>query len=294
MTTAFDLLRPAKKTLAAAALGLLAALAVPAERAEAQTLEQIKETTTVRLGVRADAAPFSSIVEGGRPVGYSVDLCVAVAGQISQMLGVGSLSVEFVEVTAENRFDSLVEGRIDLLCGATSVTLSRREMIDFSSPVFVDGASVMLRADGPQSFKELDGKVIGVRGGTTTEEALENTLIRQEITATVMSVADHADGLAALEGRSIDAYFADQSILMFLTTKSQEPSRLMVSQNSFTVELYALGLPRGDSEFRLAVDRALARLFRGGAAKSLFEKNFGEAQPSEGLRYLARFSALPE
>ena len=283
-----------KAMTAVLALALLATFTAPAERAEAQTLEQIKETKTVRLGVRRDAAPFSSIIEGERTAGYSVDLCIAVAGQISQMLGVGSLSVEFVEVTAENRFDSIVEGKIDLLCGATSVTLSRREVIDFSTPIFVDGASVLLRADGPQSFAELEGKVIGVRGGTTTETALENTLIRQQVTATVMAVTDHADGLAALESKQIDAYFADQSILFFLTTKSQEPTRLMVSENSFTVELYALGLPRGDNEFRLAVDRALARLFRGGAVKSLFEKNFGNAQPSEGLRYLARFGALPE
>jgi len=63
-----------------------------------------------------------------------------------------------------------------MLCGATTATLSRRALIDFSLPVFVDGASVLFRAGGPKNFEDLAGHKIGVRAGTTTEEALGNTL----------------------------------------------------------------------------------------------------------------------
>jgi len=56
--------------------------------------------------------------------------------------------------------------------------LSRREPVDFSIPTLLDGAGLMVRADGPKNLRDLAGKKIGVLAGTTTEEALRNTLNR--------------------------------------------------------------------------------------------------------------------
>ena len=260
----------------------------------AQSIDQIRERSAIRLGIRSDAAPFSYISETGRPSGYSVDLCIAAVGHLSQLIGVSPIQVDFVEVSAEDRFEAVSSGRVDILCGATSITLTRREEISFSTPIFVDGASVLLRRDGPQSFQELDGKIIGVRGSTTTEDALENTLIRQNVSATVLSVVDHADGLTALEAGKIDAYFADQSILLFLMGRSANREEFILASNSFTVEVYGLGLRRGDEDLRLAVDRSLARVLRSGDINQIIEKNFAGAKLSEGVRYLLRFGALPE
>ena len=69
-----------------------------------------------------------------------------------------TISVEYVPVGAEDRFEAIMDGRIDLLCGATSVTIRRRAMIDFSIPTFIDGASVMFSADGPDGFEGLAGQ----------------------------------------------------------------------------------------------------------------------------------------
>ena len=262
--------------------------------ASAQSIDQIRERSAIRLGVRNDAAPFSYISEASRPSGYSVDLCIAVVGHLTQLIGVSPIEINFVEVSAEDRFEAVASGRVDILCGATSITLTRREEISFSTPIFVDGASVLLRRDGPQSFQELDGKIIGVRGSTTTEDALENTLIRQNVSATVLSVVDHDDGLAALEAGKIDAYFADQSILLFLMGRSANRDEFTVANNTFTLEVYGLGLRRGDENLRLAVDRSIARVLRSGDINRIIEKNFAGAKLSEGVRYLLRFGALPE
>lgn len=272
------------------------ALLLSTERSQAQTLERIAETQIMKLGVRSDAPPFSFIKPGGQPAGFAVELCIAVAGQVQQRLGLGAMQVEFVPVTTEDRFSAVAEARVDLLCGPDSITLERRKTVDFSTPFFVDGASVLFRADGPGDFKALDGKIIAVRAATTTQEALENTLVRQGISAQVMAVEDHAEGLLALREKKVDAYFADQSILLYLLASSgaSDAEGLRVSANTFTVELYGLAMARGDSDFRLAVDQALARMLRGEAFEAIFKSNFGSAQPSEGLRYLFRFGALPE
>jgi polar amino acid transport system substrate-binding protein/glutamate/aspartate transport system substrate-binding protein len=275
---------------------MLFAIPLLLPQARAQTLSRISESQTMKLGVRADAPPFSFIKPGGQAAGFTVELCIAVAGQVQQHLGLAALNVEFVPVTTEDRFTAVAEGRVDLLCGPDSITLSRRELVDFSLPVFVDGASVLFRADGPNDFKSLEGKVIAVRSATTTEQALENTLILLGVTAKVMAVEDHADGFLALKEKKVDAYFADHSILLYLLAAagSAEAEGLRVPPSTFTVELYGLALARGDSDFRLVVDRALARMQRGEAFQAIFRANFGTAQPSEGLRYLYRFGALPE
>jgi ABC-type amino acid transport substrate-binding protein len=200
-----------------------------------------------------------------------------------------------VPVTTADRFDAIEDGKIDLLCGATTATLKRRERVDFSVPTFIDGAGVLLRKDGPATFANLAGKKVGVRAATTTEEALKNTLERQRMEATVVLVDSHEDGLAKLEAGEIAAYFADQGILIFLISRSKTPDNLRLGERQFTLEPYALGLSRGDTDFRLAVDRSLSRLYRSGEVERIFKNNFGaNATQSELLRALYVISALPE
>ena len=88
---------------------------------------------------------------------------------------------------------------------------------------------------------------------------------------------------------------ADQAILIFLLSRSQTPATLKLGEGQFTFEPYALGLQRGDDEFRLAVDAALSRLYRSGEVERIFKNSFG-ANPtqSEILRALYLISALPE
>ena len=80
-------------------------------------------------------------------------------------------------------------------------------MADFSLFTFVDGASVLYLAEGPKSFEELKGQKVGVRRGTTTEEALNVTLQELALDAEVVDVADHADGLNKLETKEIQRDF---------------------------------------------------------------------------------------
>jgi len=162
-------------------------------------------------------------------------------------------------VTTEDRFQAVQDGRIDILCGATTQTLSRRELVDFSLFTFIDGAGVMLRNDGPEDLQGLVGKKIGVHGATTTEQALRNTLAKLSLDAEVVSVASHQDGLAKLRADEIQAYFADRAILLYLLLQSGAED-LRVAERQFTFEPYALALARGDHTFRLLVDRTLSAL----------------------------------
>ena len=270
---------------------ILSVLAVAG--AQAQTLDRIRDSGSFRIGYREDAAPYSYQDPLGEAVGYSVDLCRTVAANVKETLGLEQIQVEYVPVTTEDRFQAVQDGRIDILCGATTVTLSRRELVDFSLFTFIDGAGVLLRADGPQDFEGLAGMKVGVRSATTTEAALTDALAQQGLAVELVPVESHEDGLAKLQANEIQAYFADRAILIWLLLSSGAED-LWLSERQFSYEPYALALARGDHEFRLLVDATLATLYRSGAIERIFAAAFGpEAQQSDVLKALYVINALP-
>ncbi len=275
-----------RTALAALALAMLAAPLA------AQTLDRIKETGELRIGYRTDAAPLSYADSEGLPAGYSVAICEAVAGLLAGELGLDELVTTPVAVDVEDRFAAVAEGRIDLLCGAASITLERRETVDFSIPIFVDGASVLIGPDTSTEFTDLAGSSIGVRAGTTTETSLRNTLEAMEMEAEVLAVDSHEAGLAAIESGEISAYFADQSILHELVQSSEMADTLRISDEILTIEKQGLALPRNDADFRLSVDRALSQLYADGTIARTFNESFGGARP--GLALEALFLIAPE
>ena len=273
----------------------VAALLVAVGVAAAGTLDRIGQEKTIRIAYREDAPPFSYKDKLGEPAGFVVDLCRAVAKKLAEQLNLPSLSAAYVPVTAENRFEAITQQKADLLCEPTSATLSRREQVDFSIPTFLDGASLMVRTGGPKNLRDLAGKKVGVLAGTTTEEALRNTLKEASIAGDIVAAKTHGEGLAMLDDGKISAYFGDRSILLFLVKDSKAPEKLRLADDYLSVEPYALALPRGDSDFRLAVDRALSHIYRSGEIAAIFQRTFGgKAEPSQILRTLYLISSLPD
>jgi polar amino acid transport system substrate-binding protein/glutamate/aspartate transport system substrate-binding protein len=260
----------------------------------ANVLQSIQQNGKIKIGYRTDAPPFSFKNEIGEPAGYTVNLCRAVAAIIGKRLK-RSISITYVPVTAKNRFEAVRKGRVDLLCGATTETLSRRELVQFSVATFVTGASVIYRADGPSSFRALVGRKIGVVSGTTTEKDLASTLKQLKITAQVVQYRNHDDGLQALKSGQADAYFGDRAILSGLLRKS--PNSLIglkLSEHFFSMEPYALAMPLGSNRFRNEVDWALSKIYKSGGLMKIFRNSFGNAEPSNFMKALVVINALSD
>jgi len=229
------------------------------------------------------------------PAGYSVDLCRAVAEDIKGQLKLGKLDVKYVQVTAADRFEAIEKGRADLLCEATTATLTRRKLVDFSIATFVSGASLMIKPGGPTTYEGLAGRKIGVLGGTTTEQALRNSLNDQKMKANVVVVKSHPDGIRMLATGEIDAYFGDRTILQFLQRDDKVAAGLLLANDYLTFEPYALALPHGDDPFRLAVDTALSRIYRSGNIQDIFIRSMGKnVKPSDLVKALYLIASMPE
>ena len=281
-------------------VGLVAALfamqAGGSGAATAGALDKIRTDQTVRLAYREDAPPFSyKEPNSGEPTGYMVNLCRGVAKKLGEQLGISSLKMTYVPVTAANRFDVIEKQGADLLCGASSITVSRRAHVDFSIPTFVDGASLLTTDQSIQDFKALAGKRIGVLAGTTTEEGLRKALKAAGVSAEVVPVKTHSEGVGMLDAGQVTAYFADHSILLYLAQDSKAPKNLFISNQYLSIELYALALPRGDEDFRLAVDTALSRIYRSGEINTIFTQSLGDkAKLNDLIIALYKMWSLPD
>ncbi len=212
-----------------------AALIALSGAAQAGTLDRLRLDNTIRIAYRRDAPPFSYQNGEEKPVGVIVDLCQAVAKRLSQQVNIPSLNVSYVPVSAADRFDVISQGKADLLCEATTVTMSRRKLIDFSIDTFVDGAGLLTRADGPKDLRAIEDQAIGVLAGTTTEQALRNTLSAVGVKANVILAASHAEGLQMLDSGKVNAYFADRSILWVLQANSTAPGNLRLADEYLTI-----------------------------------------------------------
>ena len=261
----------------------LLVLMLAAGPAAAQTLDRIKETNTFRIGFRTDAAPLSFALEDGKPAGYTPVICAGVAQAIADHLQSEELNVFFVPVDASNRFDKIVNGEIDLLCGAATITLERRRMVDFSDPIYVDGISLMLPVDVDPTMAALDGKKVGVRADTTTAETVNNSFKRAGSSAEIVIFDNHKAGMKAMEAGEIDAYFADQSILFHLYITSDKKDLFKVSSEVLSVEKQGLAMTRGDDDFRLLVDTVLSRMYFSGEIEDTFKAALPGVTPGAGL-----------
>ena len=275
----------------------MAFLTAPASAAELTgTLKKIKQSQTITLGYRESSWPFSFVGPDGKPAGYSVDLCVRIADAVQKELSMGELRRRWVKVSPENRMKAVADGTIDVECGSTTNTLSRQEKVDFTITTFVDGGSLLVAdASGIQELKDLTGKRVGIVQGTTTETALAAALQKYVITPQMIAVKDHAEGLAALEAGTVDAYASDRVILIGLGRRSKDISKLSLSTQLFSHEPYGLMLRRGDADFRLTANRALSRLYRSEDIARIYDKWFGEfGRPSIALQLMYAITVVPE
>jgi glutamate/aspartate transport system substrate-binding protein len=280
---------------------LLAALAAvlavpPAQAATVEgALKRIRDRKTVTIAYRTDALPFSYEADK-QPAGYTVELCKRVVASLEEQLEVKPLAVKWVAATTQNRLELVRKGEVDMECGATTATFSRMEQVDFSSPVFVDTTALLVRkAVGASSLGSLSGKKIVVVAGTTNQTALEAALKRSLVSATVTTVKSREDGVAALEGASADAMAGDRVLLMGLAGKVKDPSQYDILGDDLGLEPYGIVLPRGDASLRLAVNRALARVYSSEAITEVFRRAFGpNAKPSAALVVIYALSSYPE
>jgi ABC-type amino acid transport substrate-binding protein len=258
--------------------------AVLSAAATAQTLDKIRKQGTITLGYIDGAAPFSYADGNGDPQGYSVELCRTIADGIAAQLERSQLKMRWVKLTIQNRIDAVRRKQVDLECSTTTWTLGRQRLVDFSLVTFLDGGSVLTKlSSDTRRLADLAGKRVAVITGTTTEKALRESLTRGLVAAEVVTIKTRDEGMELLRQGQVDGLASDRTTLIGVAVKGASGESYKLLEEDFSIEQYAFMMPRGDADFRLAVNRVLARLYRSGDIRRVYDRWLGPLGPPSPL-----------
>jgi len=282
------------RTVVSLVLALFAAGLAQAQAPDGR-LKKIAQTKTIAVGYRADAMPFS-FTDRNEIGGFSIDLCKRVVTSIERQLKIQGLQIKWVPVTLESRFDAVSKGLADMECGASTMTLTRMKQVDFSSVIFVETTSLLVKAaSGVRSLSDTSDKKIAVMAGSSNERAVNAQLKRRLINATVVPFKSRDQAFAALEEGKVDVFASDRLLLLGAATKAKDQKSLQLLPEELSIEPYGIVLPRGDAAFRLAVNTGLAQLYSSGEIVEIFRRWFENLGTPPGIILAAyALGAIPE
>ena len=246
--------------------------------AESPTLQRIADSGQFRIGYVPDAPPLSFVDDEGNVTGYSIDLCRHIASAIRFDLGLEKIDIEFKPlVSIEDRISAIEKGEVDIECGTSTVTLSRRERVDFTLMTFITGSAILSRkGKAVTNIDDLDKKRIAVVAGTTTEDVVRRVAEVNDFRIKITPIKTHNEGMELLNKGRVDGYASDRAMLIGQVFRNANTANdYTMTRTALSFEPYAFMIARGDTEFRLAADRALASLFRTARIRRIYQNWFG-------------------
>jgi ABC-type amino acid transport substrate-binding protein len=247
-------------------------------------LKRIKDAGVVHLGFRQNAIPFSFEGHDGRPYGYSIDLCQAIVENIAEAVGVVVLRVEYRRVTPADRIAQVLDGRVDLECGATTNNAERRKQVAFSPLIFVAGTRLLVKRGGPvRTVRDLGGRKVVVARATTNEDAMRRLAAKAARSFTVLAAGDYPQALEKLAAGEADALAADDILLTGYLAEKGLRGQYAVVGELLSFEPYGIMFARDDAPLAEAVDAAFRRLATSRELRWIYNKWFLRALPS-GIR----------
>ncbi len=234
-----------KLTVSAATFAAAASLATSVF---AGTLEDVKERGVLRCGVSGGLAGFSAPDDAGKMRGIDADVCYAVSAAVFG----DSSKVEFVPLTAKERFTALSSGEIDMLSRNTTHT-SRRDTslgINFTYYNYIDGQGFMVTKDlGVTSATELDGAQICIQSGTSTERTLAAYFRANGMDYTPVSYDTTVQTREGYENGACQVLTSDKSQLAAIRSELADPSGSVILPETVSKEPLGPVVAQGDDEW---------------------------------------------
>lgn len=251
------------------------------------TLQKIKETGTIVMGIRDSSVPFSYIDDKQKPIGYAIDICMKVIDAIKAELKMPALKVEMTPVTSSNRIPLMANGTIDMECGSTTNNADRQKQVAFTNAHFLTASKfVSKKAQGIKDIDGLKGKTVVSVAGSSNIVQLNQFNAARKLGITVLSAKDVVEAFLMVETDRAAAFVMDDIQLSALIAGSKDPSLYEINDDAFSKpEPYGIMMRRNDAPFKAVVDRATSELYRSPEIMTIYAKWFLSPVPPKGLNY---------
>jgi glutamate/aspartate transport system substrate-binding protein len=273
-------------------LGSLPARAQTADAAMAR----IRAHGEVVIGYRQSSIPFSYLDTSQKPVGYTLDLCMAVVDTLRRQTSRPDLKVRYVPVDLSTVIPLLQNGSIDMECGSTVHTLKRAEQVDFSFITAAAADHLLVKADSKvQEIEDLAGQALAVPAGSTNAALAQSINLQKQLNIRFIFVKDQAEGFLTLRTGRAAAYMSDDVILSGLRQRSGKPAAFRITGRNLSYLPYGIVIAPNNSALENTINSTLAGIFKSGQAKQLYEKWFAQIglHVDEAVQEIFRVNSIP-
>jgi len=252
--------------------------------AASATLDKIKSTGTVTMGVRESSIPMSYTTGDSRFDGYHVEVCRMILADIKDHLKLSTLRINYQPVTSQNRVPLVQNGTVDIECGTTTNNMARAKDVGFANTLYVEEVRIAVKANsGINTIGQLAGKKVATTTGTTSVQLLRKHEKANGVNFDEVFGKDHADSFLLLESGRADAFVMDGSILAGNIANSKNPKDYKIVGEVLSTEPIAIMVRKDDPEFKAAVNDAIAKIVKNGNMPKLWNKWFLQAIPPKNI-----------
>jgi polar amino acid transport system substrate-binding protein len=271
---------------AASALALAACSSAGATTSDAAAEENPYNLITpgqIRVASLGDAKPYTFTDENGEFTGFDVELFTDVADRI------GIDDVVFTGQDFSGLLAAVANGQFDVGVAAIGITDERKQTVDFSEGYLAGYLTVMASPDaGIADEDDLPGKRLGVVQGTLQEAYAVKNFTETEL----VRFPDNNAAISAVNSGAVDAHFLDYEA-------AKEYAAQYGLKNAIDIPSFdapaGFAIAKGNTEFKAALDEALAAAMEDGTWKELYEKWFpGSPMPEQYLPKAEQTSAPTE
>ena len=267
-----------KRALLLAAAALACTATWPSYAAD--TLGTVAANNKITFAYRESSVPFSYLNGPDKPIGFGVDVSLAVLAAVKKELNKPDLQVGWQSVTSANRIPLLVNGTIDLECGSTTNNSARAKDVDFAINYFYTGTRLLVKkGSGIKNWADLKGKKVAITTGTTNVMVARRYSEEKGLGLEIITTKDHADAALLVEAGRADAFAMDDILLFGLKANAKDPAALEVVGDSLQVEPYACMVRKGDPKFKALVDGVITGMMKSGEFDKLYTKWFMDGIP---------------
>ena len=248
------------------------------------TMDKMKSTGAITMGVRESSIPMSYTTGDSRFDGYHVEVCRMILGSIREQLGMSTLRINYQPVTSQNRVPLVQNGTVDIECGTTTNNSTRAKDVGFANTLYVEEVRIAVKANsGINSIAQLVGKKVATTTGTTSVQLLRKHEKANGVNFDEVFGKDHADSFLLLESGRADAFVMDGSILAGNIANSKNPKDYKIVGEVLATEPIAIMVPKNDPEFKAAINAAIAKIVANGNMPKLWNKWFLAPIPPKNI-----------
>ena len=267
-----------KQLLAVAALACVAAVA------HADTIDKVKSSGSVTMGVRESSGALSYTLGDGKFVGFHVEICSKILAAVEKAVG-KKIETKFQAVTSQNRIPLLQNGTVDIECGSTTNNATRQKDVAFLNTTYMEEVRFAVKANSNiTGINQLNGKNVATTTGTTSVQHLRKHERATGVDFKEVFGKDHADSFLLLETGRADAFVMDGQILAGNIATAKAPADFRIVGEVLSIEPIAIMVRKDDANLIKLGNQVIADMAKSGELARTYDKWFLQPIPPKNVR----------